>query len=148
MALLEDERQQKLIEERRQNLQYAAIALGVLTLFISFLLLSHTVLASQKLIRFLGIISLLVVFEFLNLFLHPLVGGLTHHSPVLMLLVMVCIAAMLVPLHHKIEHWTINKLVEKNNKIRLSAAKKTIQELEGKANGAPAENSTNAQQQL
>ena len=43
---------------------------------------------------------------------------------------LVCISAMLVPLHHKIEHWATAKLVEKNNKIRLAAAKKTIEQLE------------------
>jgi mannose/fructose/N-acetylgalactosamine-specific phosphotransferase system component IID len=138
MALLEEDRQQKLKEERTHNLQYAAIALGVVALLIGFLVLSHTTLASQKLIRFLGVVSLLIVFEFLNLFLHPFLGAITHHSPVFMLLAMVCIAAMLVPLHHKIEHWTIHKLVEKNNKIRLAAAKKTIEELEVKTNGVTA----------
>jgi hypothetical protein len=47
---------------------------------------------------------------------------------VLILLALVCIAALLVPLHHKIGHWV--KLVEKNKKIRLASAKKTIEALE------------------
>jgi hypothetical protein len=42
----------------------------------------------------------------------------------------VSIAALLVPLHHKVEKWAIEKLVEKNKQIRLSAAKKPIQQLE------------------
>jgi tetratricopeptide (TPR) repeat protein len=146
MALLEEERQQKLKEERQNNLQYAAIALGVVTLLIGFLVFSYTVLASQKLIRFLGVVSLLIVFEFLNLLLHPMLATFTHHSPVLMLLIMVCIAAMLVPLHHRVEHWTIHKLVEKNNKIRLAAAKKTIEKLEGKVSALHVETSTDTQQ--
>lgn len=100
-------------EERQNNLQYAAIALGLVTLLILFLVLSHSVLASPKLIRFLGIISLLIVFEFLNLLLHPWLGKIMHHSPVLMLLAMVCVAAMLVPLHHKMEHWITHRLVER-----------------------------------
>jgi hypothetical protein len=49
-----------------------------------------------------------------------------------MLLALVCIAALLVPLHHKLEKWATNKLVEKNKAIRLAAAKKTIEELDGK----------------
>ena len=97
---------------------------------ILFLLLSHTIIANQKLIDSLGVIALLIVFEFLNLLLHPYLGEMTHHSPILMLITMVCIAAILVPLHHKIEHWTVHKLVEKNKKIRLAAAKKTIEQLE------------------
>lgn len=118
-------------EERQHNLQYAAIALGLFALLILFLVLSHSIVANQKIIRFLGVISLLIVFEFLNLFLHPWLGAVTHHSPVLMLLAMVCVAALLVPLHHKLEHWITHKMVEKNNRIRLAAAKKTIATLEG-----------------
>ncbi|OLY94295.1 hypothetical protein BUE76_22210 [Cnuella takakiae] len=134
----EKERQAKLAltkheeeEARKHNLQYAAIAFGVVMLLIGFLVLSHSVLANQKTIRFLGVVSLLIVFEFLNLLLHPWLGAITHHSPVLMLLAMVCVAALLVPLHHKLEHWITHKMVEKNNRIRLAAAKRTIQQLEG-----------------
>lgn len=130
LSILDEERKLKAAEERKHNLQYAALAFGILTLLMGFLVLSHSVLVSQKFIRFLGVLSLLLVFEFLNLLLHPWLGVITHHAPVLMLLVMVCIAALLVPLHHKIEHWIIHRLVEKNNTIRLAAAKKTIKQLE------------------
>ena len=116
--------------QRKHNLQYAAIAFVIISFLILFFALSHSIIANEKLIRFLGIIALLIVFEFLNLLLHPWLGELTHHSPVLMLLIMVCVAALLVPLHHKLEHWITHKLVEKNNKIRLAAAKKTIAQLE------------------
>lgn len=117
-------------EERNNNLQYAAIALGLLTFLILFLLYSHSIIANQKLIRFLGIISLLLVFEFINLFIHPYLSHATNNSPLIMLLVMVCIAGLLVPLHHRMEKWISHRLVEKNKKIRLAAAKKTIAALE------------------
>ena len=118
-------------EERKHNLQYAAIALGLITFVIFFFILSHAVIANQKVISFLGILALLIVFEFLNLLLHPLLDRITNHQPVLMLGAMVCIAALLIPLHHKLEHWITHKMVEKNKKIRLAAAKKTIAKLEG-----------------
>ena len=121
-------------EERKNNLQYVAIALGLLSFLIIFLLFSHSIIANQKLIRFLGVIVLLIVFEFLNLFLHPFLTEFTHHSPVLMLLIMVCIATLLVPLHHRLEHWITHRLVEKNNRIRLAAAKKTIASIEKNRN--------------
>ena len=121
---------QKADEERKQNIQYALIALGIIALVTMFLLLSRSFITNTKLIKFFGVIALLIVFEFLNLLLHPFLESITHHSPVLMLLALVCIAALLVPLHHKLEHWSTTKLVEKNKKIRLAAAKKTIQELE------------------
>ena len=117
-------------KKRNHNLQYAAMALGLLTFLILFLLLSHSIIANQKLIRFLGVIALLIVFEFINLFIHPYLSHATNDSPLIMLLVMVCIAALLVPLHHRMEKWISHRLVEKNKKIRLEAAKKTISKLE------------------
>ena len=117
-------------EERKHNIQYSLIAFGIISFIIIFLLLSRSFITNTKLIEFFGVIALLIVFEFLNLLLHPFLERVTHHSPVLMLLALVCIAALLVPLHHKVEKWATAKLVEKNKKIRLAAAKKTIEELE------------------
>ncbi len=137
MTFEEDLRQQEAAEEkvkeeqqRKQNIQYALIALGILTFIILFLALSRRHITNTKLIQFLGVVGLLLVFEFLNLLLHPFLERITHHSPVLMLLALVCIAALLIPLHHKLEKWATHKLVEKNKAIRLAAAKKTIEELE------------------
>jgi tetratricopeptide (TPR) repeat protein len=138
---------EKAEEDRKHNLQYAAIALGLVTLAIFFFLFSHSIIANQRFIKFLGILSLLIVFEFLNLLLHPYLGALTHHQPLFMLGAMVCIAALLIPLHHKLEHWITHKMVEKNNKIRLAAAKKTIEKLEGRASEKVAD-STSTQHQL
>lgn len=118
-------------DQRKQNIQFALIALGIITFIIIFLLLSRRHITNTKLIQFLGVVALLLVFEFLNLLLHPFLEKITHHSPVLMLLALVCIAALLVPLHHKLEKWATHKLVEKNKTIRLAAAKKTIEKLEG-----------------
>ncbi|MEO8772497.1 MAG: hypothetical protein ABI402_20530, partial [Ferruginibacter sp.] len=117
-------------EQQQENIQYALIAFGIITIIMIFLLLSRSFITNTKMIEFLGVIALLIVFEFLNLLLHPFLERVTHHSPVLMLLALVSIAALLVPLHHKIEHWATHKLVEKNKKIRLASAKKTIEQLE------------------
>ena len=117
-------------KNRKQNLQYASIALGLILFIILFLLLSHSVVANPKMIHFLGILALLIVFEFINLLIHPYLGKLTHHSPLLMLGIMVGVAALLIPIHHQLQKWITNRLVEKNNKIRLAAAKKTIAKLE------------------
>ena len=117
-------------QQRKQNIQYALIAIGIIILLTLYLLLSRSFITNTKLIEFFGVVALLIVFEFLNLLLHPFLERITHHSPVLMLLALVCIAALLVPLHHKVEHWATAKLVEKNKQIRLASAKKTIEELE------------------
>ena len=117
-------------QKRKENIQYALIALGIIILLTLYLLLSRSFITNTKLIEFFGVVALLIVFEFLNLLLHPFLERITHHNPVLMLLALVCIAALLVPLHHKVEKWATAKLVEKNKQIRLAAAKKTIEELE------------------
>jgi hypothetical protein len=121
-------------EQRKQNIQFALLALGIIIFIIAFLLLSRSFITNAKLISFFGVVALLIVFEFLNLLLHPFLERVTHHSPVLMLLALVSIAALLVPLHHKLEKWATTKLIEKNKKIRLAAAKKTIEQLEKNSN--------------
>jgi hypothetical protein len=126
----EETKTRQTTEERRQNIQYAMIALGIITFIIIFLLLSRRIITNTKWITFFGVIALLIVFEFLNLVLHPFLERITGHSPVLMLLALVCIAALLVPLHHKVEKWATHKLVEKNKQMRLAAAKNTIKKLE------------------
>lgn len=117
-------------EQRKQYIQFALIALAIVTLLILYLLLSHSFITNSKLIEFFGVIALLIVFEFLNLLLHPLLEKYTGHSPILMLLILVSIAALLVPIHHRVEKWATKKLVEKNKQVRLANAKKTIEKLE------------------
>ncbi len=137
MTLNEQDRQRdiatKLIQEkeqRKENIQYALIALGLVVSIILFLLLSRSIIANEWLIKLLGVMSLLIVFEFLNLVLHPFLQRITNNTPLLMLLALVAIAAILVPLHHRLEKWATHRLVEKNKQIRLAAAKKTIEKLE------------------
>jgi hypothetical protein len=139
---------QKEQEQRRHNLQYSAIVVGLVSFVILLLMLSRTVIIKEKFIRFFGVLGLLAVFEFINLFVHPYLDRLTNHSPVFMLMILMCIAALLIPLHHRLEHWVIHKLVEKNNRIRLAAAKKTIEQLEGSVTKLPVEKSTDAQKEL
>ena len=126
-AVLEEEQNQ-----RQQNIQFALIAFGIIAFIILFLLFSRSIIANESLISFFGILGLLVVFEFINLLIHPWLASFTHDSPVLMLLALVVIASLLIPLHHRLEKWIKEKMIEKNKAIRLAAAKKTIEKLEKK----------------
>jgi len=118
-------------QERNMNLQYAAIAVGLITFIILFVALSRSIIVKPKFIEFFSVLGLLALFEFINLFMHPHLAHLTHDSPILMLLILIGIGALLVPLHHQLEKWITEIMVEKNKKIRLAAAKKTIATLEG-----------------
>ena len=118
--------------ERKHNLQFAAIVIGLISFVILFFALSRSIIVKTKFIEFFGVLGLLAVFEFINLFIHPYLARVTNDSPVLMLVVLIAIGALLIPLHHRLEKWITKVMVEKNKKIRLDSAKKTIANLEGK----------------
>jgi NADH:ubiquinone oxidoreductase subunit 3 (subunit A) len=118
---------------RTQNIQYALIALSIIIFITIFLLLSRTIIVNERLISFFVVLGLLIVFEFINLLIHPWLASFTNESPVLMLVALVVIAALLIPLHHRLERWIKTKVIEKNKAIRLAAAKKTIEMLEKNA---------------
>ncbi|MFO7655524.1 MAG: tetratricopeptide repeat protein [Bacteroidales bacterium] len=121
-------------KQRSHNIQFAFMAVAIVVFIIAFLLLSQTIIVNEKWIRFLGVLGLLLFFEFLNLFMHPYISKLTHHSPLYTLFMMVLIASVLIPFHHKIDHWIKEKMVVKNKRLRLAAAKRTVAELEKEEN--------------
>jgi hypothetical protein len=120
----------RLTKQWTHNIQLAVLFIAILAATLLFLVLSRSIIVSHRILGFLGVLVLLIVFEFINLLLHPLLQKLTNDSPILMLLSLVAIAAIIVPIHHRLEKWATNKLVEKNKAIRLAKAKKTIEELE------------------
>jgi exosortase/archaeosortase len=77
-----------------------------------FILLSRK-RSAVKIVRFLGIVGLLLVFEFIALLTHPWIEELTHHSPVWSLLLLVLLASVLVPAHHYFEKLIKEKLVHR-----------------------------------
>ena len=107
-------------KERFQQLQMLLIAIFIPGFFLLTLLLSR-VIVHIKVIRLLGVLSLLFLFEYLTLLLHPTVARLTHHTPIYEILIFVGLAAILIPLHHKLEHWLIHKLIHHRHR---NAAKK------------------------
>jgi len=118
--------------DRANNIQFGIIALIVITLLVFLLAISRTSVVGAKTIKNLSLIALLLLFEFINLLLSPLLGDVFDQSPLLILLAMVIIAGLLIPLHHRMEKFITNMLVSKNNRVRLEAARRTIAELEAR----------------
>ncbi len=113
-------RQRELEEERKiakkerfQQLQLLLIAIFIPGFFLLTILLNR-VRIHMQIVRLLGILSLLFLFEYLTLLLHPTVARLTNHIPVYEILIFVGIAAILIPAHHKLEHWMIQKLIHRH----------------------------------
>ena len=111
---------QKEQKERSQQLQMLFIGIFIPGFFLVTLLLSKIRL-HIRFVKVLGILSLLIFFEYLTLLLHPSVAAYTNHNPVFEILIFVVIAAILIPLHHRAEHWLIHKLL--HHRIRQSEEK-------------------------
>ncbi|MEO8710904.1 MAG: hypothetical protein ABI405_02215 [Parafilimonas sp.] len=84
-AFKSDIREQKLTEERMQNIQYALIALSIIIFITSFLFLSRAIIYNERLILFFGVHGLFVVFKFVNLLIHLWFSFITHVSLVFMM---------------------------------------------------------------
>jgi len=132
LSINEKLRQQEMAEQkirdkeaRSQQLQWSLIAICIPILFLITLMVSR-IKVHKKLITFMGIISLLFLFEFLTLVLHPIIANFTHHIPIFELLIFVTIAALLVPAHHRLEHTLLLKLTKRHrddNRIRINTKK-------------------------
>ncbi len=111
--------EQKLREKqtRLQQLQILAICIFIPTFFLLTVAVSR-IRIHKNVVRFMGVVSLLLFFEFLILLLHPLIEQTMHHNKILELLVLVLVGAGLVPLHHKLEHIVIDKLTTDKQKIK------------------------------
>ena len=68
---------------------------------------------NPRVIDILGTLSVLIIFEFIELLLHGQIEKLTHHSLVLTLLCLLLLAGIIIPVHHKIEHWMKKKIGHK-----------------------------------
>ena len=117
---VEIEENKKIAQQARvQELQLLLIGIFIPTFFLITLLLSR-IKMDIRVVKVLGILSLLFLFEYLTLLLHPFVTQMTNHKPIYELLVYVTIAGILIPIHHRIEHWMIEKLVHNKQLLKLT----------------------------
>jgi hypothetical protein len=116
LTIAEEMRQQQLAEEklaeakdRNKKLQLLLITAFIPGLFFLTVYITKK-RVNRKLIQVLGILSLLFFFEYITLLIHPVVVQTANHAPVFELVIFVAIAAIMLPAHHKIEHWVTKKL--------------------------------------
>ncbi|HUS02173.1 MAG TPA: tetratricopeptide repeat protein [Chitinophagaceae bacterium] len=122
MNLIEQTRQKdkaeaKVIEiaERKKNLQMMAIALFIVALF-GVLAIWSKKRIRPKWLRYLGLLGLLLMFEFISYFLHPYISKITYHIPALIVLAYVALGSALLPIHHRIELWVEKELSHKRKR--------------------------------
>ena len=104
-------------DNRKHNLQLLMIGIMIPLFFFLSMLLSKRKI-KPKVVEFAGIFSLLLLFEYLALLLHPKIVAFTNDTPLLEIIILVIIAGVLTPAHHRIEKWMLHN---------LSKAKKHVQ---------------------
>ena len=88
--------------ERRHYLQYNAIIVIIISVFIVLLMLG-SLKVSEWIIKMLGFFSFIFLFEFIVLIADHKIHEITKGEPWKILLIKICLIAILLPMHHWIE---------------------------------------------
>lgn len=121
LNFLEQIRQQEIAEanrqaqeKRKENIQMLGVGTFI-PFFFGILILFGKWTQKRKIIRFLGFLGVLLLFEFIAYLLDPLIVYLSKNIPVLNLLFLVILASLLVPLDNWMEDWVNEKLAPDSN---------------------------------
>ena len=104
--------------EHRHNLQYLGFTIGLVVLFILLVMLGWFAVPAGF-IRALGFLSFIFLFEFIILLADKSIQHWTHEEPWKVLMIKIALAAVLVPLHHWLEHKVIHYLSHRKRMIRV-----------------------------
>ena len=124
----EQQRQERIDREKteakrkRHNIQYLLITIGIASLFILMVMMGMFKV-SVTTIKMIGFFTFLMFFEFIFLIFKKNIYGFTGGEPWKDLAFMIVLAAVLLPLHHWLEHKVIHYLTSHN---RLTASGKGI----------------------
>lgn len=119
---LDREQQEK--KRKRDNIQYMLITIGIASLFI-FMVMMGMFRVSATTIKMVGFFTFLMFFEFIFLIFKKNIYGFTNGEPWKDLAFMILLAAILLPLHHWLEHKVIHYLTTHN---RLTASGKGLKD--------------------
>jgi len=100
---------------KRHNWQYMAIIIAIISLF-SLLAVLGVFNVSVRLVKALGFISFIFLFEFLILIADTWIHHATHGEPWKVLAIKVVLIALLMPLHHWLEHKAIHFITTRRRK--------------------------------
>jgi len=102
---------------KRNRIQYMGIIIGIAVLFVALVMMGWFKVSANT-IRAIGFFSFLIFFEFIFLVFKKNIYGITHGEPLYDLIFMIALAALLVPLHHWLEHKVIHFLTS-HHMLRL-----------------------------
>lgn len=125
------ERERLEAKRKRYNIQYLAITVGIAGVFIVMVMLGMFKVSATT-IKLVGFFAFLMFFEFIFLILKKNIAGITQGEPWKDLLFMIGLAALLLPLHHWLEHKVIHYLTSHNR--LTSSGKGLLNRLKGNRN--------------
>ncbi|HEU4472270.1 MAG TPA: tetratricopeptide repeat protein [Flavisolibacter sp.] len=117
---IEDEQQRQARIDRenaeklraKHNIQYMGITVGIAVVFL-FLVLLGIFQVSETTIKVMGFFAFILLFEFIILIADSRIHHWTHGEPLPILGIKIVLIAMLLPLHHWLEHKVVNYLTSK-----------------------------------
>ncbi len=119
-------REDQLATEHRHNVQYMGFTVGLVLLFL-LLVMMGWLAVPPSVIRTLGFLSFIFLFEFIILLTDKQIQGWTNEEPWKILMIKIVLAAILVPLHHWLEHKVIVYLSNRNRFKTEHPAKEMVQ---------------------
>jgi tetratricopeptide (TPR) repeat protein len=102
--------------QKRHNWQYMGILVVILALF-SLLASFGIFKVSEKLIKILGFVAFILLFEFIILIADTWIHHATHGEPWKILGIKVVLIALLLPLHHYLEHKAVHYITNRHKEI-------------------------------
>ncbi|MES2773955.1 MAG: tetratricopeptide repeat protein [Bacteroidota bacterium] len=112
------EKEQLEAKRKRNNIQYLLITIGIVSLFVLMVTMGMFKVSANT-IKMVGFFAFLMFFEFIFLIFKKNIYGFTNGEPWKDLAFMIGLAAILLPLHHWLEHKVIHYLTSHN---RLTAS--------------------------
>ena len=119
MELADEEQRQKRIEREeaealreRHNIQYLGITIAIAVVFL-LLVLMGTFRVSETTIKIMGFFAFILLFEFIILIADNKIHHWTHGEPLPILGIKIVLIAILLPLHHWLEHKVVHYLASR-----------------------------------
>lgn len=113
LRVLRQEKEKEEARRKRFQIQYIAITIGIAAFFIALVMLGMFKV-SKYTIRMIGFFTFIMFFEFIFLIFKKNIASVTEGEPWKDLLFMIGLAAVLLPLHHWLEHRVIHYLTSHN----------------------------------
>ncbi|MFL5809817.1 MAG: tetratricopeptide repeat protein [Flavisolibacter sp.] len=106
------QREQAAAIERKNTVQYMAITIAIAVVFL-LLVVMGAFKVSEATIKIMGFFAFIFLFEFIILIADTKIHGWTHGEPLPVLGIKIVLIAMLLPLHHWLEHKVVHYLASR-----------------------------------